>query len=194
MINKYFHFLVLVLLFTITSCKKENTTQPVSGSLSKVILPLAAGNSWTYQGQYVDTSGNVGLIDTVTMTTYGPDTIGGFAYGYWIQNSILGFIKYDGLYAQSEFEPSISNRALSFPTFIGDTVIYNYWLVKTRMVDTMISVQAGTFACIEYDVYITSNPIIFAKMFWSPNIGLVKLLPFKGYPSAEYRLISFKLY
>jgi hypothetical protein len=191
---------MMISLLAVPSCKKDNLTQPNSRTISDVILPLAAGNTWRYQGQLIDTTGNVVHTDTVAMNAMGPDTIRS-VYGYWIQGSIFGFIQYnglsnrsDGLYAQSLYEPPTYSRALPFPTFIGDTVRYGYWLVKTKTLDQTVSVSAGIFTCIEYDVYDASNHNLLLEMFCSSNVGLVKLLPFNNFPSAEYQLISYKLY
>jgi hypothetical protein len=213
---------VVALLFTLLSCKKENIIQP--NSTSEVILPLSAGNTWKYQRKIIDTVGIIVQTDTVTMIASGPDTIVitksdtiisgrlpkitttgsdtiGFTIGYLMQGCVLNVIQpfgllneSDGLYAATVYPPPSYSKALPFPTSVGDTVIYDHYLFKTKTLNQSIGVLAGTFTCIDYDVYLSYANIICLEMWCAPNVGIVKLSEKINYYTYEYQLISFALH
>jgi len=201
MINIRIRFAAVIILVILSSCKKENITEPNLGT--SVILPLASGNTWKYQRNFIDTLGNTVGNDTVTMTILGPDTIGS-TYGYSIINGNFiynliqpfGLInRQDGLYAATVYPPPTYTKALPFPTIAGDEVVYDNYQVKTKSLQRIVSVPAGTFTCVEYEVsHYYYHYIVCPEMCCSPNVGIIKLSERIGYLTYEYNLISYTIY
>jgi hypothetical protein len=78
--------------------------------------------------------------------------------------------KSDGLYDIVGRPPPLApdvHRALSFPTFPGDSIPYGEYTIRTRTLNEGVIVPAVLFNCVLYDVY--SQGILVAQIFLTPS-------------------------
>lgn len=201
--NKTVGHLLAALIIVFPSCKEDQTTQP-SGLPAGVILPLATGDFWEFDKTRYD--GNGAIIDTsvVVMDVMRPDTLGGVA-GFVLRNQIFWFInpgrmlvtnRSDGLYTATtpliipQPPPTVA-RALKYPTFVGDTLTYQGYLIRTRALAQSTTVHAGTFSCIAYDVIVDRDTL--AEILAAPNVGFVHVWQQIGFVREVHELRSYDL-
>jgi len=177
----------LLALGTVPSCKTHSTEPKIDAG---VIMPMAPGDTWNYGSAWFDSTGVVTYSFTVEMSTYGPDTVGSFI-GYGFYNfllwplSILFENEPDGVYSTndpsaeligtgpSSPQPIEIDKALSYPTYPGDTLTYRGYLIRTQSINEMMTVPAGSFKCIHYDAY--SADVLSYQLWLSPNVGMVRV-------------------
>lgn len=175
------------------------------------IIPIKVGNNWDYrliQYKYDEVDSSIIYLDTsiVHMNVVKADTLGSFA-GHYIENYLvyLGWDvsavvfanKEDGLYIARRFgvfyppPPPKIEKALSYPTFIGDTTHFDYYIIRTSSLDEILSLSSGTFKCIVYEVF--SENVLVGKLWMSPNVGIIKYWQLFGVVNLNYELQSFQL-
>jgi hypothetical protein len=197
---------LLLLLVAVISCKTENTTAPISHPITQQdtrrIVPLATGNFWNYDWTIADTVGRTLRRDTATLSVFGPDTLGA-AYEYYLSNEKSIYLFFlpsgvfenkDGLYAPTPYPPPDSTRAIVYPTVPGDSCVYDHYIRKTISINEVITVPAGTFSCVEYDLYIVSPYVLCQKMWCAPGVGIVKITLPVEYDTYDYELINYTLF
>lgn len=194
----------LVILFAYSCDVNES-------NYSSDILPIKEGNSWDYQlieYKYNELDSNIVYLDTsiVHMKVVKVDTLGSFA-GHYIENYLvyLGWDvsavvfanKEDGLYIARRFgffyppPPPKIEKALSYPTFVGDTTHFDYYIIRTSSLDDIMNVSPGIYKCIVYEVF--SENVLVGKLWMVPNVGIVKYWQLYGVVNLNYELISFQI-
>lgn len=158
-----------------------------TGLDSGVALPLEEGNMWESQRLTLDASGFVTDSSTIVMSVASRDTFG-TEVGYRLNNFLFFTIVYppvavlwtnksDGVYdilgdPLAPSSPPDVRRALPFPTFPGDSLVYAGLTISTYSLDELTTVITGSFACIRYDV--SSGGSLVGQIFIAPNLGIVK--------------------
>lgn len=200
-----FYFIAPLVIFFAYSCDVNEI------SYSSIILPINVGNSWDYrliQYKYDELDSSIIYLDTslVHMNVIKADTLESFA-GYYIENYIvyLGWDvaavvfanKEDGLYIARRFgffyppPPPKIEKALSYPTFIGDSTQFDYYIIRTSSLDEIVNVSSGKYKCIVYEVF--SENVLVGKLWMLPNVGIVKYWQLFGVVNLNYELQSFQL-
>jgi len=168
-------------VFTITGCTNDSGFSP--SPPQSFILPLAEGNSWIYVRTEIDSSGATVDSSVFMMAVGQPDTFGtekaypvsNFRFEFEGTNLFLRVHRSDGLYnvkPRSNPDPPIFIHVLPFPTMIGDSLLYSGYVIRTGSANESVTVPAGSFACIRYDI--SENGIIVGETFVAANIGIVK--------------------
>lgn len=154
------------------------------------IVPLAVGNSWTYVVSSYDSIPGVTTTDSMTLSVPADSVMFGkrfyLLYGaHYVTNTDSGLIKYNGTH-----DNFVDFRMYyQYPTVRGATFS---WLqagsAYVESVDTLVSVVAGSFHCIHYQIRMHMRP--YEDDYVCPNIGLVKRITYIYFPyplSAELR-------
>ena len=165
---------------------------------------MANNNTWNYRRIWLDS--NSVAKDTFSITTkmYGPDTVGTFV-GYGIDNffwpyMISLFANFnDGVYTIDNPAyliapppPPKLEKAISYPTRLGDTLTSKGLLVRTKSMNESVSVPAGKFGdCIVYDFYDKGSLV--AEAYISPNRGVIRMWARYGTQQQMNELTSYVL-
>lgn len=195
----------VILLISLVELSCNLSEEPGQYDSSYGILPLKTGNTWEYFQQTLDTNGYAIDTSSIIMSVTGPDSIGSFkgyrirGFFFWIVNPIV-FANYpDGLYTANgpllvviSGSPTNIERAIAFPTFPGDTLTYSGFLIKTRSVNQPITVKAGNFNCIVYDIIKDNHNL--GEIWMTPEVGIIKARQQIGYATEVHELQTFKLY
>lgn len=179
--------LVICLLFLATfyGCEKSN---PVSNNdTSKILIPIAKGNTWYLTGTSYDTLGNVKENYGETYDVRGDTVLFGkkltFYAGHYVTYTDSGLIAYGG-YSISSDAPQdtvVYFRLLyKYPAKTGESFSYG---MKVGITDTIVTVSAGSFHCIKYSSY--TNGVLYEDVYISPGIGLVKIVSYFGEDYSE---------
>jgi hypothetical protein len=201
----FFYFLPILITLSFFSCDVTESNYTSS------ILPITVGNYWDYQliqYKYDEVDSSIIYLDTslVHMNVVKADTLESFA-GFYIENYIvyLGWDvsavvfanKEDGLYIARRFgffnppPPPKIEKALSYPTFVGDSTNFDYHIIRTLSINEIINVSSGSFKCIVYEVF--DDNMLVGKLWLTPNVGIVKYWQLFGVVNLEYELKSYKL-
>ncbi len=169
------------------------------------ILPLKTGNTWQYFQQTLDSNGNALDTSTVTMSVIRSDSIGSFkgysirGFYFWFVNPVIFANRADGLYTANipgiifiPLPPPKIEKTIAFPTFRGDTLTYSGYLIKTRNVNETLTVKAGTYSCIVYDIEKDNHNL--GEIWMAPYVGIIKSRQQIGIASEVHELQSFRLY
>jgi hypothetical protein len=196
--------IILFIMVTLSACEDERSISLQAQNDSGVIWPLATGNTWVYKHTLVDTSRNLFDSSTVSMVVLGKDSNQTFV-GYHIRDFIFWFVnpgvllaanRTDGFYLATwglivpRPAPNVA-RGLPYPTFPGDTLTYQGLLITTQRTSTVITVPAGTFECVQFDI--SSNGESRGTIWASPNVGIVKTSYRVALPTDTYTLMSYQL-
>ncbi len=167
------------------SCDSEST----SPSAGFQILPLAVGNYWNYESYWV--RDNIVVSDSFInqMSIISLDTVKSFI-GYKLSNFLLWSWRStycsnrsDGLHIAVDPDenppsppppprPLKVGKGLSFPTYPGDTWNFDIYQIRTANLNQFISVPAGEFNCINYQV-LEADTLV-AELWVTQNIGIIK--------------------
>lgn len=197
---------VILFVFIVMSCNKNNSTEPEQDKRN--IIPLKLNNEWMYDiynyrlneadSTYVFTDSSSMFMSISKM-----DTLDSFS-GYYIKNFIFDMFMppymifnncEGGLFAATQtccFVPSPRpkiDRVLIFPTAVGDSSKFIGYTIKTRNISDRITVKAGTFDCIIYDVFMNYNLV--AGIWASPDVGIIKSWQYFGVIKSEKILQCF---
>lgn len=198
--NRFLPYLSIIMTLLL-AC---DVSEPDSGS---TIIPLNIGNEWDYrmiEYNYNAEDSSFDYLDTsfIKMKVLRIDTLDTFI-GYVIDNyifylggdvfEILFANKNDGFYQSSKFRYGIIRvqKALSYPTFIGDLVSFDYFSIKTTAVNETINIFSQSFDCIVYEFF--SNQTLIGKLWVKPGIGIIKRIKISGNFYQEYVLINYDL-
>jgi len=88
-------------------------------------------------------------------------------------------------------KPLITGKGLSFPTVIGDSWQFDTYVIRTKNLNQSISVPAGIFSCVEYEILDSSSVV--GAIWSSPNMGIVKATLKVGSQTQVNELNSYKL-
>lgn len=200
-----FFFIAGVLSF---SCDSE-LTSPTAGSQ---ILPLAIGNKWNYQSYWVNNHIIVSDTFFTQMSITSLDTVKSYIgyrlrnFLFWDWRSTYCSNKSDGLHIAIDPDenapipppppppprPLIIGKGLSSPTYVGDSWNFDTYQIRTAKLNQSISVPAGVFNCINYEIFEADTLI--AELWVTPAIGIIKGL--QKYASGEIKvnmLISYEV-
>lgn len=193
--------LVFGIILLLSNCNQANDPT----SMPSVLVPLEVGNSWQYAQTWARLD-SVAPDTTITMDVRHKDTVDTFV-GYYLNNMIIAPFRLwgslpmlanrsDGLYtAQLSYVvptgPPLVARALSYPTFAGDTLTYLQYRVRTQSTSSSVSVPAGTFDCIEY-MFLQNDDTV-ATIWCKPNLGLIKTWTKYGLVQYTHKLVSYFL-
>jgi hypothetical protein len=164
------------------------TTEPVTQS--DVIWPLHIGNTWIYDSYDEEIEPNRS-IDTMTVT--GDTVINGVRmYMFNHDHNVLCYNDVEGawLHSPNYHTPII---AMKYPVGVGQTFKYNDDVTMVvKSIDTLVTVEAGTFRCIKYLDEIPSHGIV--TLFASPHCGRVLeyCIDGNGDTMSRSELLSFK--
>ncbi len=199
----------LSLAFLLAAC--SNSESPSNnGNHSGVIMPLAIGNSWTYQVEPADSANGV---PTFTDSITGFDTINGIAW-FVVQRSSSGSPFYyreasDGLHEALPFDTNgtFDNLCAKYPAQSGDHYTDSMWVSyhlagdttwkvmpgsSTTTVDSadeVISVPAGTFHALKYEYFPHLNLL---EQYFAPGVGMVQMGNLGG--TVRYVLVHYSLH
>lgn len=192
-------FLFLLLIFFI-SCKKEESNKIE-------IMPIAEGNSWTYQ----NTNHSYSKIDTSIIEIGKELSINGhkgnlFGTSYLIRSDDQGntiqvgaFSEHDSVFTESIIYKCNINKGESFyyHMIISSSNSSNFeerTVVKTCIsVDTLIRTSAGDFKCIVLQHSPDNGSNVF-KDYMCKNVGRIKSERFEdGKLFSSSILIKYKL-
>jgi len=179
--------LILVLIQSIIflmSCDNPNDEIIQDG----VLIPLEEGFEWNYLQTWETTSSNITAPDTFRMWVMVADTFDTFSGHYFARFMIspmsfgetwmITSNKPDGIYtAIRSFNsagptPPIIERALPYPTHVGERIPYDGHQVVTKSLSTSVTVPAGSFSCLWYEVH-KDNALV-AEYWIKPDIGIIK--------------------
>jgi len=180
-------FILLILaIFSLVliSCDKSPNDPNDDGS---VIYPLEYGHSWQYLTQYEGISTFETHINKVVKDT----TIN---YEKWTvlsyDDSVFSYVKNraDGLYFNTKNKSTgiwTSTIYYKYKATVGETYT-NQNDVKIDVISTndSITVPAGKFVCYKYRVKYNTN--LNTIEYYAPNLGLIKLVAYKGDGTVEY--------
>ncbi|MEI6090125.1 MAG: hypothetical protein WCR42_06720 [bacterium] len=176
--------MVAIFSFVLISCDKSPNNPDDDGY---VIYRLENGSSWEYLTQYegaslVETHSNKVIKDTVinnekwTVLAYDDSVF------WYVKN------KADGLYFNTKNKTTgtwSSALYYKYKANVGETYT-NTDNVKIDVVsiNDTITVPDGIFVCYKYRVKYSES--LSTLEYYSPNIGLIKLIAFKGDGTVEY--------
>ena len=204
---KNLSYLLSILAFVslLLSCNDDKIVN--SNGMIPGLLPMRNGNNWNYRRTWLDL--NKTAIDTfnISMTMYGPDTVGTFV-GYGIKDFFWPFSisllanETDGLYAiddPSELPipitpspPPIAKRAILFPTQPGDTLRFKMLLTKTKAIGQSLTVPAGRFDnCVVYDFF--EGDSLAAEAYVLPHVGVIRIWAIYGNQIQMNDLTSYSI-
>ena len=169
----------------VLSCEEDS---PVETNLdSGVALPLEEGNVWEYQRLTFDENGFLTDSSTLVMSVAARDTFG-TEVGYRLDNFLFFTIvhppvavrwtnKSDGVYdihgdPLAPSSPPDVHRALPFPTFPGDSLVYAGLSISTYSINEPITITSGSYECVRYDVF--SGGSLVGQIFIAANLGIVR--------------------
>ena len=193
---------ILAALAFVLSCQQNSIVG--SGPDFPVALPLEEGNMWEYQRLTFDSNGAVTDSSTIVMSVASPDTFGteighrlnNFLFTITFPGVILWANKSDGVYRilGNPLDPSTPvdvQRALPFPTFPGDSLVFGGYTIRTQSLDESVAVISGSFTCVRYDVF--TNASLVGQISVVPDLGIVKTWQRFGYSTVVDELRSFSL-
>jgi len=196
-------YIIFLISLLISSCKQSNEPGQYDSSLG--ILPLKTGNTWQYSYQTLDSGGHAVDTASVIMSVVRFDSIGSFkgyiirGFYFWFINPVVFANRTDGLYTANmppfisdPAPPPVIERTIAYPTFSGDTLTYSGYLLKTRSVNQKITVKAGYFTCIVYDIIKDNRNL--GEIWMTPNIGIIKSRQQVGLATEVHELQTYKLY
>jgi hypothetical protein len=201
----FFYFLPILITLSFFSCDVTES------SYTSSILPITVGNYWDYQliqYKYDEVDSSIIYLDTslVHMSVVKADTLESFAGFYiedyivylgWDVSAVVFANKEDGLYIARRFgffsppPPPKIEKALSYPTFVGDSTNFDYYIIRTLSINEIINISSGSFKCIVYEVF--DDNMLVGKLWLTPNVGIVKYWQLFGVVNLEYELKSYKL-
>jgi len=148
-----------------------------------IMMPLAVGNQWDYEVTFHDTIPMVYYSDTAVRIT--STILVGNELFYVDQMGDRYANRANGLWRKRLGSSLPPYLAAALPAGINDSAYYDsqcLWeeLIKVRLlaIDTMVTTPAGTFLCHMYQggkSTCTMTYGVFAKVFFSPGVGFVKL-------------------
>lgn len=164
----------LVILISLTSCKKENSPTEPQGSSNFIPLPLKHQNFWTFN--HIDSSGVTEYTNTITSTTViNNDTIYVFNDDWLFDKD--GFYYSDGvLYGLKVSNPSNSKEVV-FPKnpSVGQMWTVKGFTLQLEAVNVSVTVPAGTFNCYKIlDIPPSGSSSTQYYIYWSNGIGPIK--------------------
>ena len=170
----------VLVLFAAACSATEPSGDPVSGD---GLFPFAVGSEWTYS---VADSGQTAVIKDSVLTIriveesvsnrihwYRSDPggkLGTYAGFNWFAN------KADGVHHSLGPAASFGGIAWRYPASPG--VVYDvpvFGSIRVASIDSVITVPAGTFHCLAYEVFLQLNsPQPSRVVFVAPGVGLIK--------------------
>lgn len=196
--------ILILLMLNLSNCSKpeEETTQ------DGVILPLSEGYTWKYTQDVVPENTFFSDIDTVIMEVVRADTMDGFV-GYFVRNLIIEPIRFDdgstmrlsnrddGLYTATKYmftepsPPAIVERALPYPTVVGESIEYSGFNIVTKSISHPVTVPAGNFDCLWFEVY--SDSSLLAEIWAQADIGIIRSWMQFGSIKIHHELTQYEL-
>jgi len=197
-IMRYTYLFCLLLALCLLSCSENNPLSVNAGPV--VIIPLSAGNTWTYVNVILDVSGDTLALDTATMY-FQNDTLFG-SLGRWegdIQNRFV-------INNASGFWRVGAGKDLFFkyPAQNGDSYLCRDTsgriLLEVKIISTGAKVTAAgaTHSCYIYQFY---NPQTkrYVRYVVEPNVGIIAMVVMEparsgGTYTSQFRmLISYEV-
>lgn len=168
--------LFLIIITLVQSCSDINNS-PVD-EITKDIIPLAVGNTWSYHTSLYDTAGNVFKELNSSREITGDTLIDNITWYYYETNAWFCSIFKDGYHIYDPYRTDSLRNLLNYkyPCAAGDKYSYYYEVAK---IDTQITVPAGTFNCIMYTLRM-QTPMDFAYIdfFIKPGVGYIKTIEY----------------
>ena len=87
--------------------------------------------------------------------------------------------------------PAVIERALPYPTIVGENVEYSGYQIKTKSISHSVTVPSGTFDCLWFEVY--SDSSLLAEIWAKPDLGIIKSWMQFGYIEIHYELLDYDL-
>lgn len=195
--------------FLLAACSNNNDTSG-NGSKMDVIMPLAIGNSWTYEVQPADSADGVPMF---TDSVIGFDTINGVQWALVQRSSLASSFFYrdasDGLHKVETYDTAgiFDNLLAKYPAQTGDSYTDSLWIFYHNGGDTnwkvmpgsatttvlsineSVSVPAGTFHALKYE-YLPS--LSYPEQYYVPGIGMVEMDNLQG--TVKYVLVHYSLH
>jgi len=174
------NILLLLLFVSLLSCEKEESNKVE-------IMPIAEGNSWTYQNinhsyNEIDTS-NIEIGKKISISGHEGNLLG---TSYLIRSDEQGntiqvgaFSEHDTVFIESIVYKCNINKGESFDYHMiissSNSLDFEERTVSKTCIasDTLISTSAGDFKCIVF-VYSPDNGDNVFKDYMCKNIGLIK--------------------
>ena len=194
-------YLSICISFVITFYSCNNSNPANYRNSSQEITPLTKGNSWYYAGTSFDTLGNVRVYFNLWYSRryyYVWEKFTPYS-GIYVINTDSGLVAYRGYSVSYKNDTTVIYELLyKYPSLTGQ-IFGNK--MKAGSIDTVLTVQAGIFHCINYLRY-NDDGILGYSAFVSPGIGLIKAISFFGAyysknplsVSTYFELKSYKLY
>lgn len=164
-------FLFCFLVIMITSCKKDN---PVDSSTSvKQIWPLKTGDTWAFHTIEYDTTGAVAQSGSLALVVTTDTIVGGETWyqisGFGTGGPTFSTNESDGLWIMAVSSTGLLPQPFfKYPVSAGDSWMFGGDPVFLQSADTLITVQAGSFHCYEYQLA-TSD-----YYYVSPGVGIIE--------------------
>ena len=195
--------MIIVQIVLLICCNNPENSIPQEG----VLIPLSEGNHWDYR----KTSSRLEVLspeaDTVNMKVVQSDTMDGFA-GYYVENLIIGPVIFgpadlilanrsDGLYSalrSLDFYPPPAptvERALAYPTDVDERIEYSSYQIVTKSLSEPISVPAGDYDCLWYEVY--GDTTLLGEIWVKPDIGIIRSWIQFGIKKYYHDLIEYEI-
>jgi len=189
---------LLISLF-ILSCKKDDNPTAATPAATQ-ILPLKAGNQWTFKVTNYNQAGVVTSIGTMIITVLRDSIISGETWSVLSSTSGTNLAVYtnrtDGLYAMSSGTPYLLAK---YPGSVNDTYTGIQSSKKIMSTNISITVPKGTYSCYQYQTTSSVISTLVTNEYYSPGVGYIQLegadigTDGKVYRSTLYELASCTL-
>jgi len=173
-----FFALALLSVLWIGACSK-NDSNPVTPNSSGGVFPLAVGNKWLLQKYtYDNASGGMKASSVDTMKIVQDTLIRNEKWfttgnGSYMTNRTGGTWLYDANTSMQLYLKYPAQVDDSYRVIQGDSVnSYDTMLVKMLSINQSVTVPAGTFSCMTYQITYASSKTIRTLQF-APGKGLV---------------------
>lgn len=202
-VRQFLKSLMLAFLTLLSITCSDNPTQPQGDtpvSRENSIIPLAVGNEWQMKRTQFALNGDIENVDTLSFSIDSVFTVSGHMWYHFNPDRLMSN-RPDGLWQKDIYQGDESlwrrypakvgdttDRGVHFLTSIQDSARMLYIVVAT---DTMITVPAGSFRCVEYQMrYLDRQGRLVPGFesvynysdFYSPGVGFILTEQFDGDP------------
>ena len=189
-------YICLYICLFFFGCKKDDNPTASTAAATQ-ILPLKAGNQWTFKVTNYNQAGVVTSTGTMTITVLRDSIIAGETWSV-LSNSIATNLavytnRTDGLYAMSSGTPYLLAK---YPGSVNDTYSGIQSSKKIMSTNISITVPKGTYSCYQYQTTSSVISTLVTNEYYSPGVGYVQFegadigTDGKVYRSTLYELVS----
>ena len=185
----------LVMVSELTEYTFKNDVLPKPADPDKSIIPLALGNTWTYQSEEIQADGTKKLLEdgdpgegikAVFVNEQGASYyLSGEEFGLWSNSTPRGNedaiieINEETLKLELIDKPTVYyqypvKKGTKYDLFFGQKLDEAFSTMTVAELDVKITVPAGTFSCIKYEMREKSTGMLETVDYVSPGIGLIR--------------------